>query len=165
MHTLVTVLGLLAFVPAGEEKIQLPTEPPPVFQLVSAVDADKETLTFLRVETVKVPVQVTEIVNLNGQQVAVARIVIQEASRTSQVTQSTKGMQIRTASGLAFKPAEGLKRIKPGTVVLVSSNGRDVSPAYLAIVQPETIVLIPSQAPAPLPPVVDPAPKRLPPPK
>jgi hypothetical protein len=176
MHALASILCLFACaaVPAGEEKkTEDPTGPPPAFRFVSAVDADKGTLTFLSVETVKVPVQVTETVIVNGQNVTIAKLVFQETVRTSYVTQSTKGVQIRTASGLAFKTEEGLKRIKPGTAVLVSSNGRDVAPAYLTIVHAETIVLIglPTVTPAvgvggppvPLPPIGDRAPKVLPP--
>jgi hypothetical protein len=125
------------------------------------VDADKGVVTFLRVEAVKVPVQVTEVVNVGGQQVTVTKLVYQEQQRTSYVTQSLKNMRIGTASGQPLKLDEAVKRLKPGLVVLVSSDAKAVSPAFLSIVQPDTLVLIPP-VPESLPP---PAPVPLPKPK
>lgn len=178
MHALASILCLFSCtaVPAGEEKkIEDPNGPPPEFRFVSAVDAAKGTVTFQTVERVMAPVQIMEVVIVNGRRINVTKVVLQEQTRTSYVTQSTKGVQIRTASGLAFKTDEGLKRIKPGTTVLVSSDGRDVAPAYLKIVHAETIVLIGLPmlredpllvVPPPpfLPGVGNPAPKILPPP-
>ena len=79
MHALASMLCLFACtaVPAGEEKkTENPNGPPPVFRFVS-VDVEKGTLTFLSVETVKVPAIVTEIVVVNGQNVTVAKTVLQ----------------------------------------------------------------------------------------
>jgi hypothetical protein len=163
MHALVLGLFALAAVPAGDEKkIQLPDGPPPAIKVVSAVDADKGVVTFLRVETVKVPVQVTEIVNVGGQQVMVTRTILKDGLRTSYVTQSLQNVRFGTAAGQALKLDEALKRLKPGTAVLVSSDGKAISPAYLAIVNPETLVLVPPVAealPVPLPPPDLPKPK------
>jgi hypothetical protein len=167
MHALASFLCLFACtaVPAGEEKkTEDPNGPPPVFKFVSAVDVEKGTLTFLIVDTVHVQRAVAETVIVNGQNVTVTKLIHQEQTLTRYSTEKVKGMQIRTASGLTFNAEEGLKRIRPGTTVLISSNGRDVARAYLTVVQPETIVLI---LPAPAPPLQMPVgggPKKLPPP-
>ena len=72
MHLLASVLGLALAVPAGEEeKVRLPEGPPPTILVVSKVDADAGKVAFRRVETVFVPVQVTEYINVNGKAVPV----------------------------------------------------------------------------------------------
>lgn len=60
-------------------------------------------------------------------------------------------VQITTASGLRLETADAFKRLKPGMAIVVSADGKAVSPAFLSIVQPETLVLPPLAAPAPPP--------------
>jgi hypothetical protein len=149
MYAAVSLAVLFALaVPAGDEKTPDPTGAPPTIQFVSAVDAAQGTVTFHRVETVKVAVQVTEIVNVGGQQVPVTKTVTRDEQRTVYLTQSLKNVLIQTASGLKLETANALKRIRPGMAVIVSADGKAVSPAFLGIVQPETIVLTPPAAPA-----------------
>jgi hypothetical protein len=149
MHALLSLAGLFALaVPAGDEKTPDPTGAPPTIQFVSAVDAAQATITVLRAEPVKVAVQITEIVNVGGQQVPVTKTVTRDEQRIVYVTLSLKNAQVQTASGLRLETADAFKRLKPGMAVVVSADGKAVSPAYLGIVQPETIVLIPPAAPA-----------------
>jgi hypothetical protein len=58
-----------------------------------------------------------------------------------------------------------LKRLKAGTVVLVGVTSDDVERAYLSVVNPDTLVLVPRATaqlniPAPAPPVPAPKPRQ-----
>jgi hypothetical protein len=167
MHALVLVTGLLgtAVVPSGNEKVPMPTGPPPLIQVVSAVDADKGTVTFHRVVVVHVPIQVQELVNVNGNNFTVTKTSFRDELRTEQFVLVLKDAKIQTAAGKDVTAADALKQLKTGSGVLVSADGKAVDRAYLGVVSAETLVLVPPPpTPSPAGPVILPPLKELPPP-
>ena len=130
-----------AFVPVPEKTPPL-TGAPPIVQAISSVDADKGLVLVEQTRTERVPVQVAESINVNGQTITRVRTEYKEVPTVTKQAFPVKDGKVQTADGKKLTAAEALKRLKAGTPIVISADGNPVSPGYLAIFQPDTIVLI-----------------------
>lgn len=55
---------------------------------------------------------------------------------------AVKDCKFVEASGKAIKPADLARRLKAGTAVVLTSDGKPPSKAFLALLRPETIIVI-----------------------
>jgi hypothetical protein len=160
------IISALALLPAAAtfvpdpDKAEPLTGPPPSIHAVKTVDADKGVVIVEKTTIDTVPVQEAFTVNIGGRVETRVRTVYKSVQKVTQHAYIIKDSRVQTAGGKDVPAAEALKRIKPGMPMLISGDGNPVSPGYLAIFQPETIVLIPAGQPAPPPPPLLPPPKK-----
>ena len=142
-------IAILVVLSLGQPPI--PTRPQPQFAIVRGFDKALGQATLLQIQAVSEVVPEKAIVN--GQEVT--RNVIRQVLRTVETQFSVEKGTVLDTAGKKVSAAEVSKRLKVGATVLVASQQPD--PLYLRIVQPETLILITSPMPVPLP--------KLPPPK
>ena len=138
-----------AFVPTPDKPAPALTGLPPVIHAVTNVDPVKGVV--LVEKTVLVELKAVEArpeVFLEPYQ----ELIQPETVRQESAVFPVKDGKVQTANGKDLSAAEALKRLKAGMPILTSADGNPVSPGYLAIFQPDTIVLIPPGQAVPLPP-------------
>jgi hypothetical protein len=95
----------------------------------------KIMVTVMRTEMVKVPV----VVNPGGapaqREVPVTKIVTVELG-------DVKDLKITTADGKKVEMTDALKQLKDGAVVVVSTDGKPVSPSHLKLFKDDVLVLV-----------------------
>jgi hypothetical protein len=139
----------LAFVPIPDnQKIEQPTGPQPIFVVVTNLDVPQGILQIRRTQVVTVSVPVQETVQVNGQQVVVTKYVSENRTSLMDVAYRLDKAAPQTAAGKKLTSAEAAKLIRAGSVILISADGRPIDPLFLRIVNPETVILVPS-VPAP----------------
>lgn len=101
----------------------------------------KVTVTVLRTELQKVQVAVGGAVNPNG---APPANLVREVPVTKTATVElgeVKDLTITTADGKKVDKEEAVKKLAGGAVVVVSADGKPVSPVYLKVFKDDTLVL------------------------
>lgn len=149
LATLALLAGGAGAVPVPDDKpVAPPKGPPPGLVVVSRVDAGRQQFDVVETVTRNQVVQVEREMIVNGMRV---RFVVTETVPVQEqrvVRRSLKGSRASTADGKPLTAAEAVRRLAPGSVVLYSTDGNPVDPAYLRVVQPETVVLVPPRPPA-----------------
>jgi hypothetical protein len=143
MKHLVAILSCLAFV-SGVFAQDAPKGPPPIFKVVTSVDAAKGQIQFKETVTKVVPVQKEIDVNVNGQimkQVITEYVsVLEERSYVVEVANA----RVITPDGKKIANDDIWKRVKAKNVVVLSANGDTPAAEYLRALHPETVVIIPA---------------------
>lgn len=107
--------------------------PPPRFVLVETVGRDELILTELSIAP--------EIVDVGGKPAARVR-VSPEQYRVLTFSFSLKKGRVLDTKGNNLSVEDIKKRLLPGRVVLLSSDGKAVDPVYLSVVKDDTVVLV-----------------------
>ena len=158
LQTVCALIVLPAFVPTPDKPAPL-TGLPPLIHAVSGVDAGKGVVLVEKTVIEAVPVQEAYTVNINGQAVTQVRTVYKTVQKVVTLALPVKDGKVQNAGGKDLSAGGALKRLKAGMPILISADGNPVSPGYLAIFQPDTIVLIPPAPAIPSPPPPLPGPK------
>jgi hypothetical protein len=125
---------------------------PPAFKVVASTNKEKGQILLMETVTRMIAVNVEREVDVNGVKMRVTateyspvieqRIVVHDATKSRLITPDGKQLPID----------EVWKRLKANTVVVVSSDGKTPSDAFLRALGAETPVLIlPPPTPMPLP--------------
>lgn len=145
------VLSMAAAAPVPPPAASVPSGPAPrVLELKPGADG-KLTVTVTRHDTQKVTVTV---LNPNGvpateeREVQVPKIVVVELA-------DVKELKVTTADGKKVDVADAVKQLKGGGVVVMSSDGKPVSPTFLRAFKDDVLVLAAPELAAPGP-VVNP---------
>ncbi len=136
------VLGLLSGVSSAADPTKLPAGPAPTFLVIVGINKEAETFEVYEVVPSTQTVEVKEKFIEAG--IEKSRTVLKELSiyKTGRVTQSLKGAEFFNVKGAKLKDEEGRKRFLPGSIVLVSSDGKKVDPRYLHLVKDDTLILV-----------------------
>lgn len=159
LASFVLTMAIAAPVPA-------PTTPvasgpaPHLMELKSNADG-KVMVVVRRTEMQKVQVAVGGAANPGG---AAPAVVTKEIPVTKMVTvdlSEVKDLKVTTADGKKIETADAVKKLKDGGVVVVSADGKPVSPSYLKLFKDDVLVLaspeltgvnLPGVGPRPFPP-------------
>lgn len=136
LTSFVLSMALAAPVPATPAT-PIPSGPVPRLMEVKAVDG-KLMVTITRMEMVQVGAG--NAINPNGG-AAPAVIKAQRAVTKTIELGEVKDLQITTADGKKIDTAEAAKRLKDGGVVVVSADGKPVSPLHLKLFKDDVLVL------------------------
>jgi hypothetical protein len=147
-----TFLILAAFLCAtGAATAQ--TSVPPSFKLVAGTNKDKGHVSIT--DTVMVPVFIQKVVVAieNGQKVERVETVTEYRYETREYVFDAGKSRIITPDGKQLPIEEVWKRLKKGTVVVVSGDGNTPAQEYLRALNAETLVIIqtPAQVVVPMP--------------
>ena len=145
------VLGLLAGVSRSQDTTKKPSGPPP--RLVALSKVDREAVAFTITETRYVPVVVQKEVQVNvGGMIQKQKVnVTEHVAQLVEVPQSLKGAKVQTAGGQKLTVEEALKKLSPGSLVLLSVDNNPVDPAYLRVFKEEVLVIVPAPPAPPMP--------------
>jgi hypothetical protein len=159
------VVALFA-VPDGAAKTEPPQGPPPRFCIVQATDPRGGSVSLTSKTIQLILVQEQSVVNDNGVRKTVVNTRLAQQEKQISSTFFVRKGAVYTAEGRKLIEAEAFERLKVGMVVLESTNGDVVDPAYLRTLRPDTLVLIgpppiPGVPPGGVPPLPSP-PKQLP---
>jgi hypothetical protein len=137
MFTALTLsLALGAPVPTPAQPV--PTGAAPKILELKANADGKILVSVLRTEKVQIGVGVAN----PGGGAAPPAVVTRETIVSKQVEiGEVKDLTITTADGKKLETEEALKKLKDGAIVVVSSDGKPVSPAFLKIFKDDTLVL------------------------
>jgi hypothetical protein len=136
LTSFVLSMALAAPVPAAPAT-PVPSGPVPRLMEVKAVDG-KIVVTVARTEMVQVGAG--NAINPNGGP-APAVIKAQRSVTKTVELGEVKDLQITTADGKKIDTAEAAKRLKDGSVVVVSTDGKPVSPIHLKLFKDDVLVL------------------------
>lgn len=142
MFTALTLtLALGAPVPAPTDAP--PAGTPPRLMELKADANGKITVMVMRTEMQKVPVAVGGAVRPGGNAPPPA-VLEREVQVTKQMVVEigdVKDLTITTADGKKLDKDEAMKRLGKGAIVVVSGDGKPVSPTFLKVFKDETLVL------------------------
>jgi hypothetical protein len=112
---------------------------PQVMELKANTDG-KVMVTVRRTE--KVPVNVgNAAIPVGGAQPAIQPAVITRTTARSVELGEVKDLTITTADGKKVSTEDAIKKIGQGAVVVISADGKPVSPVYLKVFKDDTLVL------------------------
>ena len=133
MRSLLTMLllGSLAATAGAQDATKVVSGPAPSIIVVSSVDS-AGTLQSKQIQVVTVAVQVPKEVVVGGMKQVVTVTEYRYETREVMVKHLLRGAEFYNARGEKVKQEDALKRLTPGTIVLMSADGRKVDPAYLA---------------------------------
>ncbi|MFM8273820.1 MAG: hypothetical protein ACKODX_16025 [Gemmata sp.] len=149
LTSFVLSMTLAAPVPAPAPPVA--AGPAPRILELKATDG-KVLVTVVRAE--KVQVGAGNAINPNGG--AAPAVIAREVMRTKQVELGeVKDLTVTTADGKKVETADALKKLAAGGTVVVSADGRPVSPAFLKLFKDDVLVLVSPEltaavAPAPV---------------
>lgn len=140
LTSFVLSMALAAPVPAPAAPVA--SGPVPKLMELKANADGKVTVTVLRTEMVKVTVAQGNAINPNGgaapavvtRDVPVTKVVVVELG-------DVKDLKVTTADGKKVETADAVKKIAGGAVVVVSADGRPVSPNFLKLFKDDVLVL------------------------
>jgi hypothetical protein len=135
------VLGCLVATAGAQDTTKTVSGPAPSIIVVSSVDS-AGTLLSKQIQVVTVPVQVPKEVIVGGMKQIVFQTEYRYETREVMVKHLLRGAEYYNAKGEKVKQEDALKRLTPGTIVLVSADGRKVDPAYLRIIKDDTLILV-----------------------
>ncbi len=145
----------------GPEKAAVPKGPPPQFMMVSQVDPAKNSFSLLQMVEIPRTVQVVEEKVVDGQVVKVLKQVTEMVREIRELRMIGPTPPVYSAAGKKLAGDELWRRLKKGQVVLVAADGRMVDAAYLRVVQPDTLVVVPQASVPPLNGEKNPVPKKI----
>jgi len=156
---------VLAPAPA-DEKINLPSGPPPKIVLAVIKDGKCEVQYTVTVASERVQT-VTRVVNVDGKQVQVPQKVVVTIYRQQPCTMTLDHPRAVDRSGKEVDAKRLAELLKKPSVVLLSADGKPVDPFYLRTIREGTLTLVTAVAdkPAALPPADRPPPPPRDPPK
>jgi hypothetical protein len=149
MFTALT-LSMALGAPVPTQSAPVPTGATPrLMELKSNADG-KIMVTVTRTEMVKVPVAQGAAINPNGG--APPAVLEKEVPVTKQMVVElgeVKDLAVTTADGKKLEKEDALKKLSGGTIVVVSGDGKPVSPAFLKVFKDDTLVLASPELVAP----------------
>lgn len=150
----------------ADEKPVAPKTAAPSFLFLADVGKDKFVVTVAEM----VPVVKNVLVNVekNGVVVTETLKVMEYQAAWKEVTYSAKDMKVLDSTGKELKKEEGWKMLKPGMVVLTTTDANGVDPAYLKLLTKDALILVlpasklvgGAAAPAPPAPILLPPPPK-----
>lgn len=153
-----TVFALLAGRAVAQPKapFQTPSGPPPTFLVLTGVDPKAQTVAYTSQVTSHIPQPVTMTIIQNGMQVKVTKTVFVTQMQLVTRKMALKAMKITDSAGKALTTEQALERLRPGSILMQSADGRPVDAIYLRALRPETLVIVPAAPmgtePVPAPP-------------
>jgi hypothetical protein len=139
LASFVLTMAIAAPVPAPTAPVA--SGPAPRLLELKANADGKITVTVTRTEMVKVPVAQGNAINPGGaapavvtREVAVKKTMIVELG-------DVKDLKITTADGKKVETADAMKQLKAGATVVVSTDGKPVSPNFLKLFKDDVLVL------------------------
>lgn len=140
LTSFVLSMALAAPVPAPAAPVA--SGPVPKLLELKANADGKVTVTVARTEMVKVTVAQGNAINPNGG--AAPAVVTRDVPVTKMVVVElgdVKDLKVTTADGKKVETADAVKALKGGAVVVVSADGRPVSPNFLKLFKDDVLVL------------------------
>jgi hypothetical protein len=137
MQTLLLVVSLIAR--ADAEPDSLPKGPPPRVAVVSARDLRHGAIGR---ERMLEPVMIEVVVVKGGRKVAQAETRMVVRTATHDVERWAEGLKVTTAGGRKLETDEVAVLLNRPRLVLISSDGKPVDPAYLKLYKPGTPVIV-----------------------
>ena len=140
LTSFVLSMALAAPVPAPAAPVA--SGPVPRLLELKANADGKVTVTVARTEMVKVTVAQGNAINPNGG--AAPAVVTRDVPVTKMVVVElgdVKDLKVTTADGKKVETADAVKKIAGGAVVVVSADGRPVSPNFLKLFKDDVLVL------------------------
>ena len=132
---------------AGEPgQVQPPKGSPPQFVYVSRVDQAKGT--FFCQQAVDVPcvVAVEREIEKQGKKFRVVENVTMMKREFKEFAVAAAGARVQTAGGHRVGAEELWRRLKAGTIIVLVVDGNPVDPAYLRVLQPDTLLVVPARS-------------------
>jgi hypothetical protein len=157
----VLAMSARAFAAPLPPQTKPPTGPAPQFLVIASADFARGTLTTEDTVQEFVPVQETRVVERDGRKVQEVVTKHVPVYKTVQRTMTLAGVKAYTGDRKPLAEQDLVKRLGPGTVVMVSSSSAIPDEGYLKLVKPDTVLLVwqaPSTTAPPGPPVI-PGPK------
>ena len=140
LTSFVLSMALAAPVPAPAAPVA--SGPVPRLLELKANADGKVTVTVARTEMVKVTVAQGNAINPNGG--AAPAVVTRDVPVTKMVVVElgdVKDLKVTTADGKKVETADAVKALKGGAVVVVSADGKPVSPNFLKLFKDDVLVL------------------------
>ena len=140
LTSFVLSMALAAPVPAPAAPVA--SGPVPKLLELKANADGKVTVTVARTEMVKVTVAQGNAINPNGG--AAPAVVTRDVPVTKMVVVElgdVKDLKVTTADGKKVETADAVKALKGGAVVVVSADGKPVSPNFLKLFKDDVLVL------------------------
>ena len=139
---------LTAFVLSMAVAAPVPPTPPPVvtgpaprLMELKATDG-KVMVTVIRTEMVKVQVAQGGAIGPNGGAPAVLTREVPVNKSVSVALEDVKDLKVTTADGKKVEVADAVKKVASGAVVVISTDGKPVSPNYLKLFKDDVLVLV-----------------------
>lgn len=133
-----TTLLLAAALVAGQPIARV-TGSAPAMVVLQAVD--KELVSEVKVTEPRT-VTVKEKIKKGVEEVEVDVVKTEMAIVSKKIKYPLEGATFKTADGKVVEPADAVKRLKEPVLVVMASGGRGVDPAYLAVLKPNTLVVL-----------------------
>jgi hypothetical protein len=126
----------------AESRPTTSTHAPPRFVIVHDTNPKQGTIVLspLRATIERVPVK--QLVNVNGQ--IQERTIFYNRGKYHRDTLDARDSCVMTPDGTQLPIDEVWKRLKPGTVLVVSGDGNRPAPAYLRALRADALVFIPA---------------------
>ena len=137
------VLSMTLAAPLPAPTPPVATGPLPRLMELKANADGKVMVTVIRTELVKIPVAQGNAINPNGG--AAPAVLTREVRRTVHKTvelNEVKDLTITTADGKKVDTADAMKKLASGAVVVISTDGKPVSPNYLKLFKDDVLVLV-----------------------
>jgi hypothetical protein len=125
--------AVLVWAVSAQEAAKVLSSPPPRFAKIENVGKEELILSELSIAP--------EIVDVGGKPAARIRVT-PEHYRLLRISFSLKDGQVLDINGKKLGAESMQKRLVPGKIVLLSSDGKKVDPIYLEIVKEDTVVLV-----------------------
>jgi hypothetical protein len=135
------LITLLTSGATAQDATKTPAGPPPTMIVVSSIDPSGALLS-KQLTTRAIPVAEDRVVIEAGIMKKVTVTTYKYVPEERHNKYVLKDLEIYDVKGEKVKQEAALKRLTPGTVVLLSTNGQKVDPAYLRIVKEDTLILV-----------------------
>jgi hypothetical protein len=143
LTSFVLTMALAAPVPVSPPA-PAPGPVPRLLEVKAGADG-KIMVTVMRTEMVKVQVAQGGAVNPGGNAPAVVTKEVPVTKMVNVELGDVKDLKVTTADGKKVDLADAVKQLKNGGVVVVSSDGKPVSPAHLKLFKDDVLVLTSSE--------------------
>jgi hypothetical protein len=139
----IALLTLSAADGPAQDATKLPTGPTPRLVVVGKLMPEQGLLTIREGKLVPVVFQEKRAVVVGGMQVEQLVTVTRFQTVIEEKSIIIKGSEFQTAGGETLKADEAAKRMTPGSIVLMTSDGKPIDAAYLRVFKSDTLVIIP----------------------
>jgi hypothetical protein len=136
------MIGLVGSIASAQ---QAPTGAPPTLEIVHLVMPEKGIIVCRQVSFTTELRTIEEKIVVNGQERVIARTVAVPIMRESELRFDLAVSRVITTDGKQLPIDEVWKRLKAKSVVAVSANSTAPAPAFLRVLHPDTLVIIPGQ--------------------
>ncbi len=143
MKSLLTLATLLTATVVAHTQPAAPFGPPPTFKVVNKIDKMKSEIFFLETVVKLVPQNVQRVVIVNGKQETITETRFVPVMEHQISLFNVANSRAITTDGKQLPIEEVWNRLKKDAVVAVSADGNTPAQAFLRVLNPEVIVLIP----------------------